>query len=169
MKVTVQVGAEEKEIAVQRQGDDLRLVIDGRETIVHLVHQNGPHFVLEYADDRGPNTLRRRLRAAGHAEGDQRQIWVNGSLVHYRRLREQATATPAASGSLSSSIPAVVAEILVRPGDDVIAGQKLILLESMKMVIPIQAPYDGTVSGVNCTAGEAVQPGNPLVEIEAHE
>lgn len=169
MKVKVQVGAEEKEIAVQRQGDNLRLVIDGRETIAHLVHQDGPHFVLEYSDERGNQSLHRRLRAAGHADNDQRQLWVNGSLVNYQRIREQVANTPAGAGSLSASIPAVVSEILVRPGEEVITGQKLILLESMKMVIPIQAPYEGTISAVNCTAGEAVQPGNPLVEIEAYD
>ncbi len=169
MKVKVQVGEEEKEIVVHRQGDELRLVIAGRETICRLVHQDGAHFVLEYEDGSGSQTLHRRLRAAGHADGDQRQLWVNGSLVRYRRVREQTTAPPAAAGSLSAAIPAVVSEVLVQPGEVVTAGQKLILLESMKMVLPIQAPYAGTVIAVNCTAGVAVQPGNPLVELEAHE
>ena len=169
MKVKVQVGEEEKEITVHRQGDELRLVIDGRETNVRLVHQDGAHFVLEYAGNSVDQALHRRLRAAGHADGDQRQLWVNGSLVNYRRVREQAAAKPEEVGSLSASIPAVVSEVLVRPGETVVAGQKLILLESMKMVIPIQAPHDGTVSAVNCAPGSAVQPGTPLVELTAHE
>jgi 3-methylcrotonyl-CoA carboxylase alpha subunit len=70
------------------------------------------------------------------------------------------------TGSLSASIPAVVAEVLVSVGETVAAGDKLILLESMKMVIPIQAPYDGAVTKINCTAGESVQAGVPLIEIE---
>jgi biotin carboxyl carrier protein len=36
----------------------------------------------------------------------------------------------------------------------------------MKMILPIQAPYDGTVTSVRCQAGDAVQPGFQLIEIE---
>jgi biotin carboxyl carrier protein len=36
----------------------------------------------------------------------------------------------------------------------------------MKMIIPIQSPCDGVVTAVNCSPGEAVQPGHQLVDIE---
>jgi biotin carboxyl carrier protein len=35
----------------------------------------------------------------------------------------------------------------------------------MKMILPIQAPYAGTVAAIHCVAGQAVQPGIPLVDI----
>jgi biotin carboxyl carrier protein len=59
-----------------------------------------------------------------------------------------------------------VSKILVKEGDAVKAGDKLILLESMKMIIPIQAPHDGLVAALRCSAGEAVQPGEQLIELE---
>jgi biotin carboxyl carrier protein len=68
--------------------------------------------------------------------------------------------------SLSASIPAVVSEILVEIGDEVKKGDKLILLESMKMILAIQAPYDGTVQAIFCAQGEAVQPGIRLIGVE---
>jgi biotin carboxyl carrier protein len=67
---------------------------------------------------------------------------------------------------LAASIPAVVSQILVTPGDEVRADDKLILLESMKMVIPIQAPYDGRVRRLNCAVGDSVPAGIPLLELE---
>ena len=70
------------------------------------------------------------------------------------------------TATLSASIPAVVSEILVKAGQEVKIGDKLILLESMKMILPIQAPWAGTVTAINCVPGQAVQPGVQLVEIE---
>ena len=48
-------------------------------------------------------------------------------------------------------------------------GDKLILLESMKMVIPIQAPHAGRVGRILCAPGDSVPAGVPLLEIEPHE
>jgi biotin carboxyl carrier protein len=94
-------------------------------------------------------------------------LWANGRLVNYRRLREGTAASlDSEPASLTASIPAVVSEIIVRVGDQVVAGDKLILLESMKMILPIQAPYDGKVTAIHCAAGEAVQPGFQLVELK---
>jgi biotin carboxyl carrier protein len=36
----------------------------------------------------------------------------------------------------------------------------------MKMELPLRAPADGKVTAVNCQAGELVQPGAPLVELD---
>lgn len=170
MKVTVNVNGQEQELEVTRQGDRLRISYGGATREVRVLYTDGAHFVLEYEQQSGEFVQQRRLRAAGHVEGDQRQLWVNGSTIFYERVREkQAGAGPAAAGSLSTSIPAVVSEILVAEGDLVNAGDKLILLESMKMILPVQAPHDGVVVEINCTAGEAVQPGVPLLELKTTE
>ena len=165
MKFKVRLGDEEKEIEVIKQGDRLRISYDGQTTETRLVHTEGPHFVLEVEE---PSGRRKQIRAAGMRDGDKRQLWANGRLVHYERIREGAAGQGAAAGaSLSASIPAVVSEILVKVGDAVKMGEKLILLESMKMVLPIQAPHDGTVTAIHCQPGEAVQPGLQLIELEA--
>ncbi|MFW6070030.1 MAG: biotin/lipoyl-containing protein [bacterium] len=166
MKVKVELGGEEREIEVVRQGERLRITHQGESVEVRVVHTEGPHFVLEYEQQVGRQVRRRQLRAAGHVDGDRRQLWVNGSLLSYRRLRERQESRTEAAGSLSASIPAVVSEVLVEEGQRVTAGQKLILLESMKMILPVQAPYDGTVTTINCAAGDAVQPGVPLVALD---
>ncbi|MEI2611653.1 MAG: acetyl-CoA carboxylase biotin carboxyl carrier protein subunit [Candidatus Promineifilaceae bacterium] len=95
-----------------------------------------------------------------------RQLWFNGHTFTYERLREQGENTDSGdAGSLAATIPAIVSQILVQVGDTVKGGDKLILLESMKMVIPIQAPHEGTVTAIHCLTGEAVQPGIPLLTL----
>lgn len=166
MKIIVSLDGRERELEVEQQGDNLRIRFAGREMAARLIHSEGAVFVLEYDEPHGDYVRRRRLRAAGFAEGDARQLWVNGSLVHYTRVRRRDAGTqPADSGSLSAAIPAVVSEVLVQPGDSVNAGDKLLLLESMKMIMPIQAPHAGVVVGIHCKKGDAVQPGIPLVAL----
>ncbi len=69
--------------------------------------------------------------------------------------------------STGAPMPGVVLKILVRAGDVVAKGAPLLILEAMKMEHQILAPHDGTVSAVNCTEGEMVQPGTDLVTLSA--
>lgn len=68
--------------------------------------------------------------------------------------------------ALAAPMPATVASINVTPGQHVTQGDVLIMLEAMKMEMPIKAPRDGRVKTVACRRGELVQPGVPLVELE---
>jgi biotin carboxyl carrier protein len=68
-------------------------------------------------------------------------------------------------GALSAPMPATVRAVLVSKGDRVTVGQPLIVLEAMKMELPLRAPVEGTVRTVRCTPGDLVQPGTPLVEV----
>ena len=159
IKLRLQHNEREFEISKQLQAlhiDDGQIAAE-----CQLIHQEGDSFVLEWQRDDG---LRQHIHVAGSVHGDSRQLWVDGRLYYYERVtprREQDR-----SGALSSTIPAVVSELLVGEGDAVTSGQKLILLESMKMVIPIQAPYDGIVTAVHCAAGDAVQAGANLIDLE---
>lgn len=69
-------------------------------------------------------------------------------------------------GSLSSPMPATVVAVKVAPGEDVKAGQTLIVLEAMKMELPVRAPGDGRVARVTCKAGDLVQPDVSLIDFE---
>jgi biotin carboxyl carrier protein len=69
-------------------------------------------------------------------------------------------------GSLSAPMPATVVSVKVAPGDAVSAGQTLIVLEAMKMELPVRAPGDGRVTRVLCKPGDLVQPEIGLIEFE---
>ena len=163
-RIKVKVNGEETELEVTRQGDNFRVVRDGQTADVHLIHSDGRSFIIEYTTSDGK---RQRIRAAGHSQQDTRHMWVNGRCFTYQRVQQkQKAAIDDDSAHLSATIPAVVSKILVSIGDHVTDGQKLILLESMKMVIPIQAQFSGTITSINCAAGDSVKPGFPLIDME---
>ena len=62
-------------------------------------------------------------------------------------------------------MPARVISILVQPGAAVKKGDTLIMLEAMKMELPVRAPADGKVAVVHCRDGELVQADAVLIEI----
>lgn len=165
-KIQVHLNNETSELEVLRQGNHLRVVRDGQTTELHILQADANTFVLEVER---PDGSRQCIRAAAHVAGDKRQLWVNGRSFTYERLRPHAAGISSDDSSLAASIPAVVSEILVAVGDEVAAGDKLILLESMKMVIPIQAPYAGVVTAIHCQTGESVQAGIPLIALEKNE
>ena len=68
--------------------------------------------------------------------------------------------------TVMSPMPATVVAINTAPGTTVNEGDTLIVLEAMKMELPIRAPKSGIVKAVHCTKGELVQPGVNLLEIE---
>lgn len=69
-------------------------------------------------------------------------------------------------GALASPMPATVVTINVEPGQRVSRGDVLVMLEAMKMELPITAPRDGVVKALACRPGELVQPAVPLLELE---
>ncbi|HEX8098930.1 MAG TPA: biotin/lipoyl-binding carrier protein [Actinomycetota bacterium] len=56
--------------------------------------------------------------------------------------------------------------VLVSAGDSVGAGDALVILESMKMEIPVESPVAGTVTAVNVQEGGVVQEGDVIAVVE---
>jgi len=63
-------------------------------------------------------------------------------------------------------ITGVVFQVLAKPGDRVGAGDPIIVLESMKMEIPVEAPRGGTVAEVRAKEGQTVQEGDVVALLE---
>jgi biotin carboxyl carrier protein len=170
MKVKVKIGDEIEELEVKRQGNVVWVTRGGVTQEVRVLAQNGAEVI--WAVGRGENGVQVG-KSAGISPNpqtpNQRHLWHNGKHIRYERIPNHAPLTSAAAAgdsSLSASIPAVVSEVLVAVGDEVVENQKLILLESMKMVIPIVAGNAGIIKAIHCQAGEAVQPGVALLEME---
>ena len=83
-----------------------------------------------------------------------------------RTANAVANARPQGKRTLTSSMPGIVVEIQVAPGDVVVDGQTLLVLEAMKMQNPIQAEGDGTVDKIHVSVGDTIGSGADLVDID---
>ena len=126
--------------------------------------------------------------AIGEAEGKMLTVHVNGA--PYQVELEQAPAaapaapaapapqaapapaaapTPAAPAQggekVLSPLPGVIVEVSVKEGQTVKAGQKVAVLEAMKMENEIPAPKDGTVTAILVNKGDSILEGAPVVTI----
>jgi biotin carboxyl carrier protein len=84
-----------------------------------------------------------------------------------RRLRKRAGA-PGREGrqSVAAPMPGKVVRLLVSPGDEVQAGQGLVVIEAMKMQNELKAPKAGRVAALPAREGAAVAPGDVLAIVE---
>jgi acetyl-CoA carboxylase biotin carboxyl carrier protein len=67
---------------------------------------------------------------------------------------------------VQASMAGTVLSVLVSEGDQVEAGQDVIILESMKMEVPVQAEQPGKVKEIKVEAGAFVNDGEVLIELE---
>ncbi|MFT5074463.1 MAG: geranyl-CoA carboxylase alpha subunit [Porticoccaceae bacterium] len=72
-------------------------------------------------------------------------------------------------GRVTAPMHGLLLEVLVEPGDPVVKGQTLAVLEAMKMHYEIQAEIDGTVAEVSAMAGKQVAVDDVLIEIDEQQ
>ena len=73
-----------------------------------------------------------------------------------------APAAGAGAVKVTASVPGKVLKIVASAGQTVKAGDNIIILESMKMEIPVVAPQDGTVASIDTSEGASVENGDTL-------
>jgi 3-methylcrotonyl-CoA carboxylase alpha subunit len=110
----------------------------------------------------------RRWHVAVADAGETRWVSIDGQ-VAIVELETGAIARPrkktAASDAMMAPMPATVVKVLVKSGQPVHEGETVLVLEAMKMELPIRAPREGIIAAVHCEPGELVQPGVALVDL----
>jgi biotin carboxyl carrier protein len=99
---------------------------------------------------------------------DDRWAFWNGRVFRGRRAaprRHERSGQPDIAQALTAPMPATVIAVRVQPGMTVKKGDTVVILEAMKMELPIRSPADATVTAVHCRPGELVQPDAVLVEL----
>lgn len=106
------------------------------------------------------------VRAIVAADADSRWVFLDGHVWEFV-VESPGRKRKAAShdATLTAPMPSTVRKIVVEPGATVKKGDTLLVLEAMKMELPVRAPSDGVVKAISCREGELVQPGVPLVEM----
>ena len=92
-------------------------------------------------------------------------ITVNGTAYEVTVEENGKAAAPAAgagSVKVSAAVPGKVVKIVASVGQSVKAGDSVVIVESMKMEIPVVAPQDGTIASIDVAEGAAVENGDTL-------
>ena len=152
------------------------------QTWTALAHGHGGRYRIELADE---------VHEVEDARltGDLLGLRIHGQARRFRILRhgtrltlhdgEQRTAVetvPAyrrtdmaeasGSGKIVAPMPGRVVLVKARPGDAVVAGQELLVMEAMKMELAVKASRDGVVVDVRAAAGDFVEADTVLVALE---
>jgi propionyl-CoA carboxylase alpha chain len=143
-----------------RLGRGLVLEVDGEQLAGARLHGCAPDAV-----ELETEGVRRRYEV--HLVGGTAFVdsaLGSSTLVELDRFPEPAEET--AAGALVAPMPGAVVRVEVAPGEEVVAGQPLVVVEAMKMEHTIAAPHAGRVSEVHVEAGEQVDGGRVLVVLE---
>lgn len=111
----------------------------------------------------------RRLPFAVARQGPQVHVWLAGESFLFdldASPGRRRSAVGEAAGGLVAQVPGKVLQVLVREGERVEAGQRLVVIESMKMEFVVRAKAPGTVKRILVAPGAQVVPGAPVVEME---
>lgn len=154
------LGSTEIAVQVESEAEGYRVLVGDKGYLVRIIR-----------DDAGILTLDidgQRVRAVVATDGARRWVSIDG--VAYvlepatgRRGRRQASD---GADSLAAAMPGQVVAVYVTPGEHVERGQRLALLEAMKMELQVTAPHAGRVRAVKVKQGEIVKRGQTLVELE---
>jgi 3-methylcrotonyl-CoA carboxylase alpha subunit len=150
-------------IAARHEADGVaRLTWDGHDGPVRRIATGVGRTAIQLSDRSGDVAIIR--------DGGDRVIAVCDGINHVFDLIDPLAPPEAAAGGggkVVAPIPGRIASVLVTAGDAVTRGQKLVVLEAMKMELALSAPADGIVGAVRCAVGDMVEEGRELVVMAA--
>jgi biotin carboxyl carrier protein len=164
----VEVGGRSYEVALEQDDGPPRLTVDGAEVEASL----------EPADQDGTRrfTLNGRQHLAGTApRGERIAVALDGLTLDVTVEDERRSRLAQFGGGgvrhsgrqvVRAPMPGLVVRVNVTVGQQVAAGESVVVLQAMKMENELGSPRDGTIASVAVEAGQAVEQGQPLVELE---
>jgi len=166
MQWSYRCGGQSLAVTVQR--------IDAGRFAVAVDGQGSPHAVEAALLD--PSTLHLTIDGTAHTlpvarVGDAYHIAIAGEVYVVTPSAAGAGERAPAAGALASPqvvapMPGKILQVLVRAGDAVAAGDGLLILEAMKMEYRMVAEAAGTVRAVHAAAGQMVDAGTVLIELD---
>lgn len=137
--------------------------IDGEKKEVRMISVSPSHLSL-LVDNRSHNVQVEK-------EGDCYRVTTGGESYSFRirewsGSRQPDTEPRAAEVVITAPMPGLVMEVFARPGEEIEANARLLVLEAMKMQNEISSPRPGRITSVSVNQGDSVRIGDQLVVIE---
>ncbi|HEY0315667.1 MAG TPA: acetyl/propionyl/methylcrotonyl-CoA carboxylase subunit alpha [Sphingomonas sp.] len=102
-------------------------------------------------------------------DNGQARYFENGAFFDIAEARFEGSIAGNADGALTAPMPGRIVAVEVAVGDTVAKGQRIVVIEAMKMEQALLAPFDGVVAELGPAAGAQVSEGTLLARIEAVE
>lgn len=143
-----------------KRGDHVQ--VDGIDVPVRAL--DSTHYITQMASS--------TAHAHVVAHGDTFYLQLNGRSCTIERidpLRTDGSSAGAGRGSAAAPMPGMVISWIAQPGSTVKAGEALLVIESMKLQMTIEAPQNGTLEEIPFQPGQTFQRGAVLARIHAEE
>jgi biotin carboxyl carrier protein len=168
VKYHVAIDGEDIEVEIlEREGRQFA-VVGGREREVDFRTINGGSAGTLLLD-----TLSRQVSFESRPDGLSVTMMSEAYVAKVEDERTRAAREVSGAKGLTdhskvvlSMMPGIVREVMVAPGDEVEAGQSLLILEAMKMENEIRAALPGVVKTVHAETNQTVNKGDALVTLE---
>ncbi len=159
--IALQHRDERIEFSASGSNGDYRITRDGQ--ITHVTGARSKATVLSARFD----SVARRFTA----QVDETRVLVHDGIQRMRLeivpvYQRQASAQGSDERRLQAPMPGRVVLVKVQPGDQVIAGQEVLVIEAMKMELGLKAPRDGVIAEVRAQAGDFVEADAVLVTLD---
>ena len=165
MKYYVTVNGEDHEVTLDEHG----VHVDGEQVSATVESINGsPVRMVTIGDEVHRVVVRPGTRGAY-------TLWLDGYRFEVEALDERArairelsgkSAGPSGPAPLVAPMPGLIVRVNAQVGDEVAAGQGIVVMEAMKMENELRAPAAGRVKAIHAGPGTAVEKGAVLVELE---
>jgi 3-methylcrotonyl-CoA carboxylase alpha subunit len=136
---------------------------------LHAVEAGPPGLAVERVSDGAFVATLDGRRVPFHCVRDGARVWLSWAGTTYVLEEETEDARGPQRGQahgLEAPMPGRVIAVRVEPGQAVVRGQEVLVVEAMKMENAVRAPRDGVVKSVAAAVGDMVSPGTVLVELE---
>jgi biotin carboxyl carrier protein len=144
-----------KEFKFKINGNDYHVSITNIEGTIAELEVNGTPYKVEIDKELKQTKTPKLVRAASVPSTDT-----------HKTLAKTQSPGVATTGSIKSPLPGVILDVHIKPGDMVKRGQKILVLEAMKMEQDIKTNFSGTVKEVFVKAGDTVKKEQALLAIE---
>jgi biotin carboxyl carrier protein len=141
-----EIGGQRKRVELRRVGENYVLLLEGRTIGLGISGHHGNY----------------RVQLAGH----EYEVHVERALLQkYKQFLNQTQGRSSGGTSISAPMPGLILKVEAKPGQHVRVGDKLVIIDAMKMENEIRATQDGIIERVNVQEKQQVEKGHLLCVI----